>query len=269
MTLKRRKEFLTCHKEKVESGAVFNFEKELSAYLKSDVYVLKGALTKFSEEMKDLTAISPLTECVTIASCASPVWRKMFLDENLIALEPQHGWRKNQVNQSAEAIEWLEFENSKLGGEGRIQHARNSLNGEVRVLTAAQTYTVDGYDAQTETVYEYQGCFLHGCKICFPEKRERKRNCHKDRTINEVYEDCQKRAGLLRAEGYNVIEKWGCEYREQKKTDPQLQEFLETYILWVFLRCTSILLIKIFRATLALRKPTSLHPSCCFTPSYQ
>lgn len=26
-----------------------------------------------------------------------------------------------------------------------------------------------------------------------------------------------------------MIEKWGCEYREQKKTDPQLQEFLETY----------------------------------------
>ena len=26
-----------------------------------------------------------------------------------------------------------------------------------------------------------------------------------------------------------MIEKWGCEYHEQKKTDPQLQEFLETY----------------------------------------
>lgn len=75
--------------------------------------------------MKELAGINPLTQCVTIASCASLVWRKMFLEENLIALEPQHGWRKNQVNQSQEALEWLEFENWKLGGEGRIQHVRN------------------------------------------------------------------------------------------------------------------------------------------------
>ena len=131
MTFKRRKEFLTWHQRKVEAGAIFDFQKELSAYLKSDVYVLKGALTAFLEEMKELTCINPLTQCVNIASCASLVWRKIFLEENLIALEPQHGWRKNQVNQSQEALEWLEFENWKLGGEGRIQHVRNSLNGEV------------------------------------------------------------------------------------------------------------------------------------------
>ena len=52
------------------------------------------------------------------------VWQKMFLKPNLIALEPQHGWRKNQVNLSVEALERLEFENWKLGGEGRIQHVR-------------------------------------------------------------------------------------------------------------------------------------------------
>lgn len=106
--------------------------------MKSDVHVLKEALTAFSEEMKELTGINPLTQYVTIASCASLVWRKIFLEENLIALEPQHGWRKNQVNQSQEALEWLEFENRKLGGEGRIQHVRNSLNGEVKVLTPSQ-----------------------------------------------------------------------------------------------------------------------------------
>jgi len=59
---------------------------------------------------------------------------------DLIALEPRNGWRKIQVNQSQEAIEWLEFEDSKVGGMGRIQHVRNSLNGEVKVLTPAQTF---------------------------------------------------------------------------------------------------------------------------------
>lgn len=229
MTFKRRKEFLTWHQRKVEAGAIFDFQKELSAYLKSDVYVLKGALTAFSEEMKELTGINPLTQCVNIASCASLVWRKIFLEENLIALLPQHGWRKNQVNQSQEALEWLEFENWKLGGEGRIQHVRNSLNGAVKVLTPSQEYSVDGYDAQTETGYEYQGCFYHRCIKCFLDKRQETRKCHPDRTIEEVFEATQKRVKMLRDVGYTVVEKWGCEFREQKKTDLQLQEFLKTY----------------------------------------
>lgn len=43
----------------------------------------------------------------------------MFLERNLIALEPRNGWRQHQTNQSREAIEWLEYDNSKNGG--RIQ----------------------------------------------------------------------------------------------------------------------------------------------------
>lgn len=116
MSEKRRKEFLAWHKEKIESGAAFDFQKELSAYLQSDVEVLNGSLEAFSEEMVELTGIDPVTQCVTIASTAFLVWRKMFLERDLIALEPRNGWRQNQTNQSREAIEWLVFENSKIGG---------------------------------------------------------------------------------------------------------------------------------------------------------
>ena len=104
MSLKRRKEFLTWYQEKVETGAVFDFDKKLSAYLKSDVCILKEALTKFAEEMTALTGINPLTKCETIASTAFKLMQKIFLKPNLIVLEPQHGWRKNQVNQSTEAL---------------------------------------------------------------------------------------------------------------------------------------------------------------------
>ena len=79
MSEKRRKEFLAWHQEKVESGAVFDFQKELSAYLKSDVQVLSQSLEAFGKEMLELTGINPITECVTIASTAFKVWQKMFL----------------------------------------------------------------------------------------------------------------------------------------------------------------------------------------------
>ena len=78
MNEKRRKQFLTWHKEKVESGEIFDCEKELSLYLKSDVKVLTQAMETFAEEMVELTGVDPTTECVTIASTAFKVFPKNF-----------------------------------------------------------------------------------------------------------------------------------------------------------------------------------------------
>lgn len=121
MSEKRRKEFYAWHKEKVESNAVFDFQKELSVYLHSDVEVLAQSLEAFAEEMVELTGINPVIECVTIASTANKVWRKNFLIRDLIALESKNGWRQNQQNQSVEALQWLEYENSKMNGEIQVR----------------------------------------------------------------------------------------------------------------------------------------------------
>jgi len=86
-----------------------------------------------------------------------------------------------------------------------LQHVRNSLNGEAKVLTPAQSYSVDGYDAETKTVYENQGCYFHGCKKCFPLQRHKTRNCHPDCTIEETYEATLKKTAILRDAGYTVI----------------------------------------------------------------
>ena len=112
------KEFYTWYPQ--QRGKEFNYDRELSLYLKSDVLVLKEALTAFSSEMYHLTEVKPLTECVTIASTAFRVWQKNFLEPNLIAVEPQAGWRCNRVNQSVEALEWLAFENAQIGGGLRV-----------------------------------------------------------------------------------------------------------------------------------------------------
>ena len=106
---------------------------------------------------------------------------------------------------------------------------RNSLDGEARVLTPAQSYNVDGYHADSNTVYEYQGCIFHGCKRCFPLSRQKKRHCHPDRAIEEVYEATCLKTAILRDAGYTVIEKWGCDFAQQKKTDPELPSFLESF----------------------------------------
>ena len=48
-----------------------------------------------------------------------------------------------------------------------MRHVRNG--GEVKVLTPAGEYFVDGFGENTNTVYEFHGCYYHECKNCFKE----------------------------------------------------------------------------------------------------
>ena len=47
----------------------------------------------------------------------------------------------------------------------KILHARNGR--EVRLPELPQ-FSVDGYSAETRTVFEFMGCFFHGCVKCQP-----------------------------------------------------------------------------------------------------
>ena len=125
----------------MDSGAIFDCQKELSAYLKSDVKVLTESMETFASKMLELTGIDPTVECMTIASTAFKVLQTKFLEPYTIALEPLGGWRHNQQNQSVEALQWLEFENAKIGGGIQVtiknfscMESLHILNGTCNVL---------------------------------------------------------------------------------------------------------------------------------------
>lgn len=98
--------------------------------------------------------------CDQIAAACNLFWRQDLIPEDTIAIEPLNGWCGNQVNQSKVALEWLCYDDWKLSGN-RIRHVRNG--GEQKVLTPVEEYFVDGFDQETNTVYEFYGCFYHGC----------------------------------------------------------------------------------------------------------
>ena len=118
------------------------------------------------------------------------------------------------------ALEWLYYLDYKLREMGRVRHVRSG--GEVQVLTPAEMVSVDGFDQETKTIYEF-----YGCPRCLPRNRDVRCNCHKDRTVNEVYDATEREAAMLRQAGYQVIEKWECDFNQDKKTDPQLKSFLQ------------------------------------------
>ena len=94
------------------------------------------------------------------------------------------------IRYSSEFIQWLDhFRNEN------IAHAENSTHGKVRI----GDYSVDGFDATTNTVYEYYGCF------------------HQGHSSNENHDGkkCKKtlqREAELRGLGYNIVSTTSCEW---------------------------------------------------------
>ena len=196
MDSKQRETFLTWYNQQVVSNAVFDFQEELLKYCQSDVKLLKEGFLKFVQEFEEIAGFNPLIQSVTIASACNYFWRKEKLEEELIVLEPSGGWHDNHINQGEAALQWLYFQDHQKGGMGRVRHVRNG--GEVQVLTPVESYYVDGFDQEKNTFFEFYGCYYHGCPRCFKTGRNNKRNCHKDRTVNEVYDATLKKAPMLR-----------------------------------------------------------------------
>ena len=139
MDSKKRGKFPAWHARKVAEQAVFNFQEELLKYCESDVKLLKEGCLKFVAEFEEIAGFNPLVEAVTNANACNLFWRREKLETDLIALEPQGGWRGNRINQSKIALEWLYYQDHLLGGMGRVRHVRNG--GEVHKAPQARWCT--------------------------------------------------------------------------------------------------------------------------------
>jgi hypothetical protein len=69
-------------------------------------------------------------------------------------------------------------------------------------------FTVDGFDDTTNTVYQFQGCYWHGCRKCNPENVVK-------------YDKTMEQNNLLRSNGYTVNEIWECEWNAMKSNLPR------------------------------------------------
>ena len=226
----KKEELSNWHAEQVRRNVMFNFKEELIAYCKSDVQLLKNGCEAFQNEFQSQAGFNPMEQAYTIAGACNLYWRKRHLQPNTIAVEPVRGWRGANINNSLKAIQWIFFQEHLLPKQGasadRIRHVRNG--GEQSVRTATTSYFVDGYDAQTRTVYEFNGCLFHGCPTCYPV-RDIKHYCAPDRTVQELYNATEaKRMALLRA-GYSVFETWECQWDEQVRTNEVVKRFLASF----------------------------------------
>lgn len=143
-----------------QKNKTFDFNYEMTQYCISDVKLLKEGTLSFRKNILNITngTIDPFSRCITIASVCHLVYRSMLMETKTIGIIPLHGFNPSKIysNIALQWIKYISYSENKF-----IQHLRNG--GEVKF----GKYSVDGYCKDTKTIYEFNGCYWHGCGNCF------------------------------------------------------------------------------------------------------
>ena len=135
-------------------------------------------------------------------------------------MQPAISQPRTRAGWSEISLLWLEEEQQRRReefgtNEFQIQHVGNSVH-EYFDTRATCSY-VNGYACweNREIIFEFLGCFLHGCPYCFPEEvQENPETMHPRRYLpwGLIYEKTLRKIDALRAVYPEVHVMWECEY---------------------------------------------------------
>ena len=233
MNFKKNKEFqewyTKVYKDSNGKERIFDFKKQIVAYCDSDVEILRKGCLAFRKiiidqtiSTRDPSGIDPFRRAITLPSLCHVIYRNMHLIPETIALVPENGFNSNQVT-SKKALCWLRFISHKQ--KRSIHHAQNF--GEIQF----ENYRGDGYDPISNTVYEFHGCYYHGCLKCNSPK---KLNIIKQMSFEAIYNrHCLRidKLKLMEINGrrINLVEIWEHSWDEMVKEDEEIGIFLDSY----------------------------------------
>ena len=140
------------------------------------------------------------------------------MNKGIIGQIPAQGYGGN-VNQSAIALCWLRTVAEELEENGMFLSSKLSIDGEQRILNKS----VDGYCEENRTIYQFHGCFFHGCKNCYDDDTN---NPVVNETFYTLRERTRRTTRLFEAHGYRVIEKWECDFIRENKITQSSQKTL-------------------------------------------
>ena len=196
--------------DKQKKRTDWNFKQELVKYCRADVELLSKTVLHFRNLFKTSLDTDPFRYTTLASLCMSVYLNKFLPDKTIVG----NNARKKD---SLVCREWLlHFNNPNIKREVPIwvqgvddnSRLHDGKVGEKKLYYDRQRpFTVDGFDYKTNTIYQFQGCYWHGCRKCHPENQERY-----DRTMEQNNYFC--------LNGYNLCQVWECEWNEKKRSLP-------------------------------------------------
>ena len=194
---------------------IFDFGVEMYKYCQSDVDILRKGCLKLRELFLQVANIDPF-QYITIASVFSAIYRNTCLPENTIGIV-------NEVpsdNYSIKSTKWMKYLSNKH--RLNIKHACNG-GEQILKLNDGKSLKVDGYCKEIDTVFQFQGCYYHGCPVCFDGYMVNSKN---NRYMNELYENTVRIENQILQTGLKLVKIWEHEFDNNKDMkNTKLNEF--------------------------------------------
>jgi hypothetical protein len=169
---------------------------------------LQNGLPQFDYSLLTTETYNGLQTIVSLRCKGCNVTIEMTISDHLSCKKgcprcsPPHGCSRSQLN-------WLNYIACKENIY--IQHKCNE--GEYMIKEIGR---VDGYHSETNTVYEFHGCWFHGCPECFKD-RELEHPIILNKTYEDLYIRTITRDERIRKAGYNLVVVWEHEWNLQTK----------------------------------------------------
>ena len=198
-----RAKFLKWYDDRVSENYVFDFQKEIIEYCRSDVDILRRGMMKLREDFIKLENIDPL-QYIAIAGVCMTIYRCNYMPMKTIAIIPPY---TKTDNFSKMSIIWLNY----ISNGNNIKHALNG--GEKRLTIDNRACKVDGFCEETNTVYEFYGCFWHRCPNCYKPNIINSKNQRDMGTLNDL---TVKKRDIIKKAGYNHVSTYECQLTKNK-----------------------------------------------------
>ena len=140
------------------------------------------------------------------------------MPKKTIAIVPEY---VKTDNFSKTSIMWLNYMSNGVN----IKHAMNG--GEEKLTIDDKTYKVDGFCEETNTVYEFYGCFWHGCPKCYRPNIINTKNQKDMGTLND--QTIEKRDTIKNA-GYNHVSAYECQLAKIKDFQKFAKNFTQEIV---------------------------------------
>jgi G:T-mismatch repair DNA endonuclease (very short patch repair protein) len=130
---------------------------------------------------------------------------------------------------AAEWLSWLEFKNGV-----KIRHQENGMEKRI----GSRMIPVDGYCRETKTIYNFNGCFYHGCEKCMSEQFQptEPHPFKTPKTWHEVAQESQYVETYLKEQKdfTKVVIIWECEWKFEIEKSKKIRDFLQALRSGVF-----------------------------------
>lgn len=130
------------------------------------------------------------------------------------------------------SIKWLcwmqEDHYRKTGNKIYIRHALNE--GEIRL--PGTRYMLDGFCLETNTVYEFNGCYWHGCPICFPHQRQQLKHVRTNQSMDELLALTLKKRRYIESLGVNYVCTWEHDFQNLLAQSKEVATFIDSPLIY-------------------------------------